>query len=114
MKQNLEIVRGTSNTFGLTITDGDGNPYTLSENDSLVFGLKRRERDEQRVLIKPITHVVDGEYFLELSPEDTVDLFPGRYYYDVGLQRGEEVFYNIVEQSEFLLIPNVTKRGDSA
>lgn len=114
MKQNLEIVRGTSNTFGLTITDGDGNPYTLSENDTLVFGLKRRERDDQRVLIKPITHSVDDEYFLELSPEDTIDLVPGRYYYDVGLQRGDDVFYNIVEQSEFLIIPNVTKRGDGA
>ena len=68
MKQNLEIVRGTSNTFGLTITDGDGNPYTLSENDSLVFGLKRRERDEQRVLIKPITHSVDDEYFFGVVP----------------------------------------------
>ena len=51
--------------------------------------------------------------FLELSPQDTIDLIPGRYYYDVGLQRGDDVFYNIVEQSEFLLIPNVTRRGDS-
>ncbi len=112
MKQNLEIVRGTSNTFGLTIKDGDGNPYTLSENDSLAFGLKRRERDEERVLIKPITHSVDGEYFLELCPDDTICLTPGRYYYDVGLQRGEDVFYNIVEPSEFMILPNVTKCGD--
>jgi hypothetical protein len=55
-----------------------------------------------------------GNIFFELSPEDTIGLFPGRYYYDVGLQRGEDVFYNIVEQSEFLLMPNVTKRGDGA
>lgn len=112
MKQNLEIVRGTSNTFGLTIKDGDGNPYTLSENDSLVFGLKRRERDEERVLVKKISNVADGTYILQLDPNDTSTLSPGRYYYDIGLQQGDDVFYSIVEQSEFLIKPNVAKCGD--
>lgn len=108
----IEIVRGTTNAFGISVTDKDGNPFQLEAGQSLVFGLKRRAQGEERVLIKTITNTIDGEYYLELQPDDTCHLEPGLYFYDVGLQHGKSIFYNVIEQSDFVIKPNVTKCGD--
>ena len=112
MAHKLKIVRGTSNVFGITVKDDEGNQYVLKENEKLVFGLKKSPRDEKCVLIKPITHIVDGEYYLELTPADTSQLEYGQYFYDVGLQVGTNVFYPVIELSEFLIKPNAAKCGD--
>lgn len=112
MRQDIEIVRGTSNMFGISVTDKDGIPVSLEEGQAFVFGLKRGRLDSERVLIKEIKHAVDGMYYLELSPDDTCDLECGKYFYDVGMQQGRSVFYNVIELSEFLIKPNATKCGD--
>jgi len=115
MKQDLSIVRGTSNVFGLVVTDADGDPFIIESGQVLVFGVKKRPKDEDRVLIKTITHSVDdGTYYLELTPADTADLEPGKYFYDVGLQHGANVFFNVIEASVFEIKPNITELGDGA
>ena len=66
MKQDLSIVRGTSNSFGITVKDADGKVFTLETGQVLVFALKKRPKDEDRVLVKKIINIVNGEYYLEL------------------------------------------------
>ncbi len=112
MAQKIEIVRGTSNMFGIAVNDADGNPYLLEDNETLVFGLKKNPRDDKCVLVKSVTNTVNGEYYLELSPGDTANLEYGQYFYDVGLQVGKSVFFNVIEMSEFLIKPNAAKCGD--
>ncbi len=112
MQQALEIVRGTTNAFGITVTDENGALYTLETDQVLVFGVKRGKTDTERVLVKQITHAANGEYYLELTPEDTADLEPGKYYYDVGMQSGSHVFYNVIKASPFTVLPNMTELGD--
>mgnify|MGYP002515664526 CR=1 FL=1 len=52
-EHELEIVRGTTNTFEILVRDEDtGNPYILKSDQALVFGLKRNELDEERPLVK--------------------------------------------------------------
>lgn len=114
MKHDLSIVRGTSNSFGITVTDAEGDVFTLETGQVLVFALKKRPKDEERVLVKPITHAVNGEYYLELTPADTADLEPGKYFYDVGMQQGVNVFYNIIEASVFEIKPNISELGDGS
>lgn len=114
-KQDIAIVRGTSNVFGLAITNADGSPFVLEDGQTLVFAVKRRLRDEDRVLIKTITNSIEvGTYYLELFPADTAELDPGKYYYDVGLQQGGSVFFNVIEASLFDIKPNVSQLGDGA
>lgn len=110
----LTIVRGTTNIFGISVTGEDGNPYILDSGQALVFGLKEDEYSDARLFVKRITNVVNGEYYLELTPADTAALEPGRYFYDIGLQNGSTVFFNVVPCSEFHIIPNITKLGDGA
>lgn len=109
----LEIVRGTNNTFVLNLYNNEtGAPYTLAEGQALVFGLKVGKTDDKRLLVKPITDVINGDYHLSLYPEETADLEPGRYYYDIGLQDGSEIFYNVIQASAFTILPNITQLGD--
>lgn len=113
MKQPIEIVRGTTDAFGLTLTDKEtGAPYTLEEGQVLVFAMKIDKLAEDRVLIKKITHAVNGEYYLEFEPADTDHLAPGRYFYDVGLQQGSTVLRNVVKGSTFTILPGAAKLGD--
>lgn len=114
MKHDLSIVRGTSNSFGITVTDAEGDVFTLETGQVLVFALKKRPTDEERVLVKKITNTVNGEYYLELSPSDTADLTPGKYFYDVGMQHGASNFYPIIKASVFEIEPNISKLGDGA
>lgn len=108
----LSIVRGTSGAWGLSLTK-DGNPFTLETGQVLVFGLKKRPEHESCVLVKKITHSANGEYYLELTPADTAELEHGTYFYDIGLQHGESIFYNVIESSEFKIKANITKLGDA-
>ena len=110
--QYIAVVRGTTNVFGITITDDYGRLFTLESGQVLVFGVKRKLNDEERLFVKPIKNSVNGEYYLELAPADTASLECGKYYYDVGLQHGASVFHNIIEASVFEVKPNITKLGD--
>lgn len=114
-KHDLSIVRGTSNVFGLAITNADGTPFVLEDNQTLVFAVKKNPKKYDRVLVKKVSHSVEeGIYYLELFPSDTTDIEPGRYYYDVGLQYGESVFFNVIEASVFEIKPNISQLGDGS
>lgn len=112
--QDIEIVRGTTNTFGITVKDDNGNDFTLKSGQVLVFALKKRPKDEETVLVKKVTNRIEGVYYLEIAPEDTADLESGKYFYDVGMQQGADVFYNIIESSVFDIKPNISKLGDGS
>ena len=112
-KNDISIVRGTSNVFGLAITNTDGSPFTLEGGQVLVFAVKKKPKDIERVLVKKVVHSIDeGTFYLELYPSDTADLEAGKYFYDVGLQQGASVFYNVIEASVFEIKPNISQLGD--
>lgn len=116
-KHDLSIVRGTSNVFGLAITNADGTPFVLEDGQTLVFAVKKRPKDkyDKRVLVKKVLHSVEeGTFYLELFPSDTEELDPGNYFYDVGLQQGESVFFNVIEASLFEVKPNISQLGDGS
>lgn len=113
MGQGIAIVRGTTNAFGVTVKDSGGNVVTLDEGQVLVFGIKKNPKDAERLLVKKLSGS-DGEYVLELTPADTKDIEPGKYFYDVGLQQGESIFYNVIESSLLEIKPNITELGDGS
>lgn len=111
--QDISIVRGTSNVFGLAITNPDGSPFMLEAGQVLVFAVKKRPTDTERLLVKKVIHSVDeGTYYLELFPSDTLSFEAGKYFYDVGLQQGGSVFFNVIEASVFDVKPNISQLGD--
>lgn len=119
MKQPISIVRGTTNFFRIDIVDQDGEPYKMGEDEKLVFGIKANPLDSERIFTKEIsangTTVAGGTFaILDLYPSDTLYIEPGKYVYDIGLQVGDNNFYNVVEASQFEIKPNITELGDGS
>lgn len=111
MAKDIRMVRGTSRTFEIAVTDADGNAYTLRDGEKVIFGVKKNTNDEELLICKVVSECTDGVCKVELDPEDTANLAVGKYYYDVGLQTGED-YYIVVELSNFAITANVTKWGD--
>lgn len=111
-KQKISIVRGTTNSFSISITDKEtGEAYELETGEALRFGIKKNPNDAEYVLVIDITEAnEDGEYAFTILPSDTISLPFGSYYYDVGLQSGAS-YYNIIPASQFEVAFNVTKWG---
>lgn len=113
MGKKIEMIRGTTKVFNISITNGDGTLYVLAEGEEILFGVKQKVEDESTVILKSVTTGTDGVYPVEIEPNDTINLQPGSYVYDVGLKSGDD-YFNVIEPSTFTIKANVTKWGDGA
>lgn len=112
MKQDIEIIRGTTNTFNIEVKDADGAAYALAGGEKLVFGVKANKQQAECDIVKTLTasDVTDsGAYALKLNPEDTADLPCGHYCYDVGLASGSD-YYSVIECSRFVITHSITDK----
>ena len=110
MANKVEIVRGTTNTLAITVYDAAGRVYLAAAGEKIIFGIKRKEDDEDLIFTKVGVTGDAGAYDVTIDPADTADLECGRYYYDVALQAGN-AFYNVIEANHFIIQPNITKWG---
>lgn len=111
MAQRIEVVRGTTNTFEISIVDSSGAPYNLGSNERIVFGIKRNpEREEVPLVVKTAEIIGAGLVSVKLLPEDTASLGFGKHYYGVSLETGVD-FFSVIEPSPFMIVANVTHRG---
>jgi hypothetical protein len=83
--------RGDSYEFDLTIDDEtsiDGR-YRLTGDDAVYFGLMDPGQPFEVALVRKKFTAEDtdemGNLVITISPEDTLDLFPGKYFYAIKL-----------------------------
>lgn len=112
MKQPLSMIRGTTQSISIAIKASDGTDYVLSDGEILRFGVKKRydTTGSAYLIEKELTAENangSGAYVLTLVPSDTEPLDFGTYYYDVGLQSGNN-YYNVIECSKFHIDYNIT------
>ena len=110
MINKIEIVRGTTNTFEINVSDANGAPYNLGSGEKVVFGVKRNLDDTGVIFVKTASITGEGIFTVRLDPEDTAGLDYGRYYYDVAIDNGTD-FFNIIEFSPFIIANNITYKG---
>lgn len=110
MQTDIEVVRGTTNTLKITVTDSSGELYNLDANEKMLFGVKKNHTDSTYILIKTIETCENGVYTVSLRPEDTELCDCCKYYYDVAIQSGDD-FYNVIEASVFHVKKNITCWG---
>lgn len=111
MKIPISIVRGTTKNLRVSIEDTDGTPYVLTEGEILRLGVIADSRGGCPVFWKEVDYTAkDGDaYIITIIPGDTANLNCNKqYYYDIGLQTGEN-YYNIIELSPFTILPNASR-----
>lgn len=111
MSDRIEIIKGTSLSIAVSLTDANGDPYILADGESLVFGVKSLCESDEYAIMKTVTSPTDGAYIFELKPDDTADMVSCEYEYDVSLISGID-FYKVIPASTFAVLRTVTKRGD--
>lgn len=117
----IVINRGDTYAFDLDILDENENIYRLQGEDALYFGIMDPRQMFENALIKKKFTIedyedgVDGESTVisfEIKPEDTLDLYPGKYYYSIKLKQNhyeEDDLGNIVKVTGVKTIINKTK-----
>lgn len=107
----LSVTRGRSMIFSFDVSfEDDSEQFVFTSGDILRFGVKKRYLDSNCLITKTAQISEPGNTVsFCLSPDDTVNLAIGDYYYDIGLERGTE-YYDVVKCSSFSIRPNVTKK----
>lgn len=87
----IVLNRGDTYDFDLTIADETANDgrYRLQGEDAVYFGLMDPGQPFETALVRKKFTVEDtdemGNLVITIEPEDTLDLFPGKYFYAVKL-----------------------------
>ena len=107
----LHVTRGRSMIFSFDVSSEDQNTQFVFEvGDILRFGVKKRYLDSNCVIIKTEQiSAPSNTVSFYLSPEDTINLAVGDYYYDIGVERGDE-YYDVIKYSDFFIEPNITRK----
>ena len=83
---DAEMVRGDTGTFSFSITNKSTNQSMLQEGDSVWFTVKKIQ-GEEIVIQKEITAFPNGVVTIPLEPDETKNLEPINYIYDLKLIR---------------------------
>lgn len=110
----LKINRGTTYTIGL-IYKKNGEPETLV-GATVRFTIKTTEwdtdmDDSDAVLLKNVTDgTAEGQATITIDPEDTAEITPDKYYYDIKVEESGGEIYK-VDEGTIKLDGSPTNRG---
>lgn len=105
VNNNISIIRGDSATFTLSITDANGDAYTLLDTD-VVTMMVRSSPTSDAVISKTFTDAT-----LSIAPSDTSSLATGTYVYDVQIVHSDGWTDTIIPVHQFVIMPEVTYGG---
>lgn len=109
----LKLIRGVTQSITITIENDNGDIYKLQSGDVLKFGVKRNWQNTEYDIYKEATSadVQCDDYVISLTPEDTIDVLPGREYkFDMGIQTAAGDYYMIIPCSKCVIMPNITAK----
>ena len=114
---DISIVRGDTLKLWIdSIKMSDGSDYVLSSTDIVYLDVKKSASDKTAVFSKSVTAVYydDGKLPVIILPEDTANISPGDYFFDVRLYIDDDNIYTIIPMSKFKIVRNVTDIPEGA
>lgn len=99
----INLTRGDTATFSLKIKNQDGTDYDISEEDQILFTVKKSPNDEEIVIQKAAVN-----NYITIVPRETDDLAYGTYYYDVELRRPDGFVATVIPPHILKLTEEVT------
>lgn len=107
-KHNLSMVRGDTFSFDVRLSEMDN--ITVR---SLFFTVKKRASDETPIFQKSfsdgITRVDDNTFRVRVAPEDTGNVSPGKYAYDLQIGVNMDTYTLLIGSIDIL--QDVTREG---
>lgn len=111
----ITLTRGDSGIARIFINAGtklEPLKYVLQETDVLYFGVMECNSNFEHGLIKKLYYSKDlddkNNLYVYFLPEDTLNIVPGKYYYEVKLKRklGSSDFLvdTVVDKTEFWVV----------
>lgn len=114
---DIYLVRGDTMRLSISsIKTADGEDYVLSDTDVIYLDVKKNAADKAAVFSKSVTAVKydeKGVLPITILPEDTAQLSPGDYFFDVRLFMDEDNIYTIIPMSKLKIVRNVTDIPDN-
>ncbi len=108
-KNELRMIRGTTQTLEVRLLSPDGSAYKPLDGDVLRFGIRYDEDSSSYLLKKETSELTGGIGRFMLEPEDTTLMECGCFKYDIGLQSGD-LYEMVIPYSDFVLLPNITAK----
>lgn len=103
VNNEIFLIRGDSAEFELKLRSKVGKPIQLTEDDKLLFTVRKSVKSEEFSLQKEF---VNGK--ISLAPEDTERMEFGKYLYDVQLTRKDGFVDTIIPPHVFNVLEEVT------
>lgn len=100
---DIQLTRGDTGYFDITIKNPNGSKYVREEGDSLVFTVKPSISSTTSVLTKLIPNLT-----LELDPSDTKGLDFKTYKYDIQLTTKTGEVFTVIGPANFTVLSEVT------
>lgn len=104
----IKLNRGDTYEFELSITNDDGTPYILKEDDKVYFGVMEPNDVFECSFLRKVLKAGD-ELKITLSHYDTCNLLSGLYYYSVKLEMNHTIFETGDRLHKVVTIINKTK-----
>ena len=109
----IRLARGDSFRMPLFINVGSvwcPIRYNIDEdpNAKLYLGVMEPNQPFELAIIKKV-YTKDseksklGDIIIEFEPNDTLYLLPGKYYYEIKLERGDKTVNTIIPKTEFVI-----------
>ena len=91
--KDIIITRGDSKGFNFRVRNRQGQATTL---DGATFSVKENLDDSvyvmQKTIDNGITQLESGDYYVKIEPTDTEGLVPRKYYYDLQIEIGDDIY----------------------
>lgn len=78
--EKIIMTRGDTGIINLKLTGPDGKPYEMSEAEYIIFSVKKNLKDDKTILRKKSSRAS-----IIFEHEDTNNIEPGNYFYDIEL-----------------------------
>lgn len=104
--------RGFQKKVKLHLYDEDGQEYTMSSTDKIVFAAKRKRTDKAKAIIKNITSSSQTDDGIELTlTASNTDIEPGRYYINIAISINDNI-QSFELDGYLLIVDNCLKASD--
>ena len=105
---DIYMIRGDNESLTISMEDAQGNAIPFEEGDTVYMTVKKSTATQEKVMQKTATEFVDGKATFEIEPEDTKELSPYKYVYDIQLTKAEGEVRTLIKPSAFVVEPEVT------